>query len=379
MKRFTLCTLLVTCLLFTGCTRPVELKNRLIVQAVGVDWVEDSFQVTVQVFRSEEGGQQAAFNVSNANSVVYQASGRTITEALSRIEEESSKRVFLGSNQVLLVGEQMAYHRMSEAVSYFNSNHAIVPRNQVVVVQGKAADLVTIEVTQGLIPADALKKSLEVSAENGTTVEGTLMGVVRAFQSPYGVTGVPFLAKAKDFEGKDTYENLGTILLNKEGIISSLDTESTRGASWIMQHIRGAILVLEHEENSFSVLARPKSPRITCEIRDGAPFFHIKLKVLCSVPEALGSERTGVAEAEVEEMKALTSAAIKKEIVAVLNECVLEKQADLFEFHQYLEKYENQWWQEHKNEWPELLSTVQASVEVKVEVRGLGLGYQNPE
>ena len=97
-----LCLLLL--LPLTGCMHAIRLKDRAIVQAVGIDWKDERYQLTFQYFVPEGSGGQTAFDASKLNNNIIRSSGSTITEAVSQAGRDQGRQLFFGSNRIVEIG-----------------------------------------------------------------------------------------------------------------------------------------------------------------------------------------------------------------------------------------------------------------------------------
>ena len=53
MKKISILALYLLLILFSGCMRSVQLNERAIVQAVGLDWKDSEYALTMQIFDPE--------------------------------------------------------------------------------------------------------------------------------------------------------------------------------------------------------------------------------------------------------------------------------------------------------------------------------------
>ena len=85
---------LLLCTLLTGCMGGRELKDRIIVQAMGVDLTKDGYLISLQFFTPQGAGGISDLDISKANSTIFQAEGRTIGEAVEKAKAMQAKDIF---------------------------------------------------------------------------------------------------------------------------------------------------------------------------------------------------------------------------------------------------------------------------------------------
>lgn len=364
-------------LLFTGCGRNVELKERLIVQAVGVDYKEEQFQVTLQVFSPEGGGgATGAFDVSKLNNKIYQASGNSILEALRSIEQSTGKQVFFGNNQIIAVGEETAVDHLGASLNFFNGNHETKPKTKVVISKGEAAELVSLQIDQQIVPANALESALRISYESGFAFRSSLMDVMRSINRTSETEGLVYMGSSKGADGKDKPEILGSALIGNGKLVGTFTPMETRGARWVRGHIEATTLVVSAEDGRrYSVTAKSVRHRVRARLEGGTPTFSLEIAVDCAVPETIGGRGT-LGEEEMKALTQLVEGEIRQEVNMALTRGLWEGGGDVFQFHQYMEKYEPQFWNEQGQNWEELMQQSQVEVKISVHIKSMGLGAQ---
>lgn len=120
-KNFLLLLIAFMALLQGGCWSMVELTDRAIVLAAGIDRTEDNnILLTVQIARPGSfGGEPAASTGFQNNNVwVVSATGDTVLDARRQLEQKVSRMVYFGHTSVLLVGEEMAKHDLRQAIDF---------------------------------------------------------------------------------------------------------------------------------------------------------------------------------------------------------------------------------------------------------------------
>ena len=75
---------LLSCLGFTGCMQSIELSERALVQAIGIDKENGEYVVSIQYFSPENGGGQAMLDISKPNNYIVTSRGSTLMEAMAK-------------------------------------------------------------------------------------------------------------------------------------------------------------------------------------------------------------------------------------------------------------------------------------------------------
>lgn len=106
MRRW-MAVVLLFAVLLCGCMQSVELKERGIVQAIGVDYDDGFYTVTLQIFNPQSTGQ-TSFDASKLNNKVIQVQGSSISDALRRATLQNGRKMFLGNNKIIVIGRETA-------------------------------------------------------------------------------------------------------------------------------------------------------------------------------------------------------------------------------------------------------------------------------
>ncbi len=106
--------LLILCLFLTGCWDRRELNELGIALALGIDKVEDEYQVTAQVVVPSE----IAMKTSTGRSPVtlFQAKGETVYEAFRKMTKNSPRKIYPGHLRMLVIGEDLAEEGIADSL-----------------------------------------------------------------------------------------------------------------------------------------------------------------------------------------------------------------------------------------------------------------------
>ena len=159
--------------LLTGCMGAVPIDQRMLVQAVGIDWQEGQYQVTLQIF------SPARKEGESAGQEVCSAAGEDLAECMRGIRLETGQELFLGNCRLVILSEPAASERTAEVVDYLLSDHELRPGTPLYLTEGEAAEL--LESPE--LPAEQLSEMMRSAAEAGLCPDSTLLTVVRSLES----------------------------------------------------------------------------------------------------------------------------------------------------------------------------------------------------
>ena len=141
-----LCISLWLCatMMLAGCWDRIEVNDLAIVQGVAIDLMPDGLiQVTASVAiparitppGATGGGGQTGPPTNKSGT------GRTVSEAFTRLQEKLSRRLFWGHNSVLLIGEDLAREGIAGALDFYTRNRQPRLSTTLAVTPGRASDV----------------------------------------------------------------------------------------------------------------------------------------------------------------------------------------------------------------------------------------------
>lgn len=113
MKLLKMLITIIMILLLSGCNY-MELNKLAIVSALGIDYVDNKYEITAQVMdvQKTEGGS------SNQASLIYEADGKTIGEAIRNLSERYPKTIYLGHLQIIILGKELTESKINDTFDY---------------------------------------------------------------------------------------------------------------------------------------------------------------------------------------------------------------------------------------------------------------------
>lgn len=219
MKRLELlmlCCICVACL--SGCLPHTELDEQAIVEAVGIDYSDGQYEVTVQYFNMEGTGGNAPIDSTKANVANISGRGNTVSTALESASVKCGKSFMYGITGVFVLGrealEQDILKTLSFAESYYQSNTSVL----VAATDEKAADILDVKFNDGVISVEHLKMLLKNSEYYGLCEKVNIINLLTDQRRTCGGTVLPVLSVTDS--GGDTTDDGKTVKLTGGVLIS---------------------------------------------------------------------------------------------------------------------------------------------------------------
>lgn len=327
-----------------GCMKSQELKERSIIEALGIDKEGEQFSVCLQQFEPSpsQNGQEKAGQTKPALS-----QGRSIGEAIDRVTQYDGNQVFLGNSTYLLLGRSLAEEGLSQALHYCNSNRELSPATLLAVAEGSSRELL-----QG---QDQREEGDSSSENSSSSIRGILL------QGPdNGLLGRPTLMEVNQrlLEGSSPYlplisqkeqepPRISGMAVFREGRLQDvLPIDEAKGLLWGNNELEEALLTVEDPRlGTLSAQVQHCRCKIRAEIQDGLPSFHFKASCDVKIGEVLGlltGEELSPQQRRL--LQQLLQEQVRQLIQGAAERCFSQQGCDVFRFGERLRaRYPLQW------------------------------------
>ncbi|MCI9406478.1 MAG: hypothetical protein HFK04_06155, partial [Oscillospiraceae bacterium] len=226
MKKWRILLLAFLLALFTGCVRSVQLNERAIVQAIGLDKENGQYILTLQIFdpEGEEGDE-------TAGGKILRAQGKTISQAMRKANLQQGQEIFLGHTKLLILGQEIAQEGVETAIDYFGADPQFRPTVDVLLAETKAEDILKEPLDSTILPVLSAKMMLEGYRDSAQLVRTQLQGLAGALKNPAVGSYLPVAAPSAEEENPGIQVVGAAVLRNGKKAGDFLPPE-TRGILW---------------------------------------------------------------------------------------------------------------------------------------------------
>lgn len=349
-----------------------RLKDRAIVQAIGVDWSREGYRLSFQYFVPEGSGGQTAFDASKLNNNVATASGPTLTDAIANAEHDQGRQLFFGSNRVIVIGREMAKRDAETPIRFFNSVQQLSPDLTLLVAQGSAWEIVSAQIPRGIVPASAIEQTAERGRTGRFMHGGRLLDTVMQLQSDSGAADLPLISLTGS-EEQPQVSISGCALLRGGRLIGTLDQQEVMGLLWMsggMEHSVLSFPLTGDARCALKILS--SSARLRPSIDENG---HLLMTIEISVNSALQE----VQATDLSRQQLLTPAQreqeneIRRLAMHALEKTAIQNGADVLKLSKALRKYEPGFYRSHQNELPQLWRNMRYEFKIDCNISRMGL------
>lgn len=368
--------LAVICMvLCTGCMEAKELKERTIIESIGIDEEDGELAVSMQQFvAGDSASPNSSGGQSGKNDAMVVSKGRTVSEALDKIPHYKGNEVFLGNSTFMALGKEAAQKGINSYLNFFNSVHEVDPGIYVVISDTSAQDIIASESKIPVMPTTQVQEIMEWGKKGGIVGRATLMDVIARIHSDGSSAYVPVIKSIKGENGQEQLKISGTAVLKKDKLFDVLTIDETKGLLWATNEIEHSIIVIDHKDiGKVSVEIQESKTKVKTEIVDGVPHFTITVKAQGRIQEVMKENGGGVTEQEMYQVARLSEEQIENMMRQAVDKAFTQDGCDVFRFSDFLRKYQPTYWKANQSRWEELMPQCKVQYKVDCDVNRTGL------
>ena len=209
-------------LLLSGCSDYKELNNLAIVNTIGVDKKDNNYKLCIEVLNTDK---------ENGKNKIYYSTGKTINEAINKVNNKSPKIIYGGHLDKIIVSKDILNDKKIDLVdSFFRLTEVKDEFDFFVTKDNDACDIVK---SLSKLPNNSSSRLQKNSKENRSTSSYTNIDV---FISNYLKTGIDPVISVLNIKDNEVY--IDNIAITKNGkVIKYLDTKESIGYNLIRNEI----------------------------------------------------------------------------------------------------------------------------------------------
>ena len=366
MKKIWIAVLLALCLSITlvSCATPINLRDRAIVQIMGIDYQNGKYVVHLQEYlpssnEKSSGGENESEFVS--------AEGETIFDAIKNAEAKDGNQVFYGHCRLYIIGKKALEKGVGQVTEFMNSNYQLSLNSSVLAAEEKAEDILKAKLFSGMAP----NISLDSIEGCGKAPNTTIIDVLTTLYNQNG-SGVLPLISLKDKENAVIER---CVVLKDYKSHLTLNDKQTMGLVWLSGKISDAVMTSEHNGNKLSVGVVSENTDISLSTDNDKITVNVKIKAKGNVSENAVISSKHVNLKQIEEAEKDIKEIIENEVKSAFERVVTEGKTDVFYLLQRLKKADSALYNKLKDS-DDWLSQINLNVSADFTVRHSGVGVR---
>ena len=357
---------LVLSLLVTGCWDHRELEDRDLVVTMAIDRVKKGLRLSVQVpiTGNVSGSGKAAGGEGGKSVQVFSQEGKTLADAITKLNEEMDKTLFLGYLGVVLFGEDQARAGIKKPLDMLRRDPYIQRRLYPIVTKGNSEPFLLDGTEMEQIKTVFLRNMFETGEEAQVTIPFRLHDLLVTLSTP--TRGVPILNYIGLENGK--YKWLGVAVFNQDRMVGVLSPDETIPLVQIRERKTGQKVLARCPEGDgtfqFYPLSSRRHIRITKE-----PRLRVSVELEGRMVEKTCGD-SGKKNEQIHDLEKQVEQLYEQRAKQLVKKAQKKWKLDIFEFGHYLHAYHHSLYQSLN--WSEQFPKVPIEVKYHVYIRREG-------
>lgn len=377
-----ICCLLLL-LLLPGCWNRRELNELGIAVGIGIDKVNNKYRVTAQVVNPGEVAMKMGGNQSPV--IIYEATGRTVFEALKKMTTYSPRTIYLSHLRILVFGEALAKEGIQNPLDYLSRDHEVRTDFFIVVAKGTTANNVLRVLTPlEKIPANSLFLSLDTSQKlwaptTAVTLDQLITDMISEGNNPV-LTAIKVTGNgeahdpknANDIDPRARLHYSGLAVFKGDKLIGWLNEKESKGYNYMKDNVK----------NTVGVQACPGGGNLSVEVVNtktstkgsvvnGEPRMDVRVEseetigeIACQIDLTKTSTITRLEEQLEQSLKGI--------LQQVIDKAQQEWKVDIFGLGEVIHRSNPRAWKSLKQNWNEQFANMNITVNAEVKIRRIG-------
>lgn len=367
--------ILANAMVCSGCWNYREIEKLGIVAGMGIDrdLKDNRYILTVEIAAPNPGEKSGG-----SNSQIYITRGTTIFEAVRNLIIESGRKAYWSHSKVIIIGRSIAEEGIASVLDFVYRDSE-TRRDILVLISNlePAGDIINEAKNTGGLLSFKLDSAIRSQKSISRFPMTELRTVVANFKDEDSAILLPTINKNayKSANDDNIPQVFGSAILKQDKVVGYLNGDETKYALWVQNKLKGGLLIVRdmlgtEADVSFEIFGNKTKRKI--EYKDNQFKMYISTKTDVDIGEMSGT----IDFSDENKFKALKSEAesfLKKNIEAIITKVQKDYKADIFNFQEVAEIYENKEWKKVKSNWSETFASIPFEVKAEINIKGTAL------
>ncbi|NIK21719.1 Ger(x)C family spore germination protein [Paenibacillus lupini] len=369
----------VILLMLTGCWDRREINDVAFVLAGGADKEGDNIRISVLIPLTGNMGDSGGGGGSGGQKPysIKTETGKTVSEAVSKLQSRLSRHLFFGHRRVIIVGEELARTGGIETVIDAITR---TPEKRlstfIAVSEGSALDMLNADTRLERFSAESMREELQSETSAGINLKEILYKLISIGDDAY----FPYVQKVKTkIEGQESEDirSDGFVLFHNGRMTGELTGNSALGFRLLNQSIRNYDETINIDGSYLTVSINQAKISIKPIVKNEELSYRIHSRVKVSIREDKNLERNY----SYSEQRYQIEQSIAQHVVDNINLAINKMQqnnSDAIGFGlQAYRAYPKIWTTKYRKDWDELFPKIKFEVTGEANVFRLGMSSEN--
>ena len=352
-------------MLFSSCAVPINLRDRAIVQVMGIDYVDNKYKVILQEYLPISSGKNS--NQEENSSEYVSSEGETLFDAIKNAEAKDGNQAFYGQCRLYVIGKTVLKKGIGQITEFMNSNYQLSLSSSVVATEENADEILKAKLFSSVAP------NISVSRIEGCgkAIDTTVIDILKMMYNFNGAGVLPLISLT---DKDNAVIEKCVVLKNYKGYIN-LNNEQTMGLVWLENAISDAVMTTNQNGYKLSVgVVSQKTDIKLLEENDKLTLrVYVSAKGNVSESGVVSSKKINLT--KIKKVETDIEQKIESQILAALKKIVTEGKTDILYLKQRLKKTDTELYNKLKDD-DEWLEDINFDVSAKFSVRHSGIGVK---
>ncbi|MBT2700844.1 Ger(x)C family spore germination protein [Bacillus sp. ISL-40] len=372
----------------TGCWNRVELNELAVTVAMGLDKKGNQILLSHQIVNPGAIAAKGGAASSDTPVTLFHETGNSLQEAGRRLTTSSTRKVYTGQLQMLIISEELAKEGLSDILDHISRDHQYRRDFFVVIARGtKAENILKVYTLIDRIPARKMNRSLENSSDAwgvaGTDRMDQFMSDIIDNGKEAVLTGIKVRGKRTLGETMENGQQIdpgadleynGLAVFKNDRLVGWLNEEASKGYNYTQGEISSTSVVFPCPQGKKKMTVEVLRTQEETQFKkiNGIPKIDVKISLEGNVADAQCDIDLSKPET-ITQLEKLTEKDIERTIAAALKAAQKKYKSDIFGFGDVINRTNPKYWEKLKKDWDQEFPDLQVNVEVKADIRGVFL------
>lgn len=358
------CAALIAIFVFSGHRHTVEIQDRLLCHALGIDFSGGEYEVSVQAFKPSGTGSDTPVDITQSNIEIVSGRGKTVSEALEQCENTRGKEIFLGHLQLICLGKSVDLAQPRSLFEFCLKDKSVYLGVDICQSDSTAKELMKVELSNDMLATENYVAVIEKNAEKSRTMRCRLLDMLNS-ESGAQCVGIPVLAVVRPPQNET--ELVEPVLTVKEtalitgGKTADVQLDPADSAALFFMHSgsKEADMVIRDGGNNYSVSVSKKRCHAKVEQGNGVLLYKAHLTVV------VHRLKDAVSAVKPETVNQIVAQRLTEQFRDTFRRCVNEQKADAFGIRKMLRQSYPKTFLDYEDSLDELYETAQGELEIE--------------
>lgn len=352
------------CFFLTGCWNYRELSDLSISTGISIDKEEDDYKVGMLISNAQK--IQGNSKEGESQTIVIEAKGKTVMEAIKNIELKSPKEIYIRHLLVVVVSEEVAEEGLNKILDYLFREPQSRKMFYIILARDcKAKDTLKILSPLEAFPSQSIAINIEETYDlqaiiTKVTYNSFLKELLEPGKEPY-INSVMIDGKTEEGEKEDNLKQsepdaairMGTVgIFKSDKLLGWTSKDENRGINVLNGNIGLMYLTFDYKNSPISISISTIKTKTNVKMKNDKPYIEVSVSGAGSISEInqdIDLENPKI----IEEIEKATEKELRENINQGLKVAQKTYKSDIFGYGSMIHKAYPKEWDKIKENWNE--------------------------